>query len=91
MNRQDIEYHLPVSDMVMCLSSALDLVNVRIADHNEQVACISMFIAEALGMREADMVDVTLAGLLHDIGALSLKERLDLLNYEVVDAQRHAE
>lgn len=91
MNRRDNEYHLSVSDMVMCLSSALDLVNVRIADHNEQVACISMFIAEALGMREADMVDVTLAGLLHDIGALSLKERLDLLNYEIVDAQRHAE
>lgn len=91
MNRQENEYRLSVSDMVMCLSGALDLVNVRIADHNEQVACISMFIAEALGMREADMVDVTLAGLLHDIGALSLKERLDLLNYEVADAQRHSE
>ena len=91
MNRRENQYLISVSDMVLCLSSALDLVNVRIADHNEQVACISMFIAEALGMEEADMVEVTLAGLLHDIGALSLKDRLDLLNYEVVDPHRHAE
>jgi response regulator RpfG family c-di-GMP phosphodiesterase len=91
MTRTDNEYHISLSDMIMCLSGALDLVNVRISDHNEQVACISLFIAEALGMRERDMVDVTLAGLLHDIGALSLKEHLDLLNYDIVDPRRHAE
>jgi len=91
MNSRDCEYQVSLSDMVMCLSGALDLVNVRISDHNEQVACISFFIAEALGMRGNDLVDVTLAGLLHDIGALSLKERLDLLKYDIEDTRRHSE
>ena len=85
------EVSISLLDMLMCLSNALDMVSVRIADHNKQVACLSLFIAEALDIPRDELIEVTLAGLLHDIGALSLKDKLNLLDYDIEDTHRHSE
>ncbi|TAL31643.1 MAG: HD domain-containing protein [Spirochaetes bacterium] len=85
------QLRIPMSDMLICLSNAIDLVNPSIANHNRQVACLASFIAEEMGVPGEERLDILIAGLLHDIGALSLGERLALLNFDVQNAERHAE
>lgn len=75
----------------MCLSNALDLVSPRVVDHHKRVAYIACSIAEELGMPEAERETLMLAGLLHDIGAISVKDRLEALQFEIESPNLHAE
>ncbi len=85
------EDHISVFDMVMCLSDALDLISPALVNHHKRVAYIADSIARELGMPEEERVNLLLAGALHDTGALSLKERLDALQFEIAEPLKHAE
>lgn len=85
------ELRIPLFEMIMCFSDAMDLISPAIVDHHKRVAYISFSMAAELGLSADQQNDLLVAGALHDIGALSLKERLDALEFEVSDAQRHAE
>lgn len=82
---------IPVFDLVMGLSHVLDLVAPALVDHHSRTAYIAMSLARTLGLPMMVQQRVMLAGLLHDIGALSLKERLDLLEFEAKNPERHME
>ncbi|MBW2018691.1 MAG: hypothetical protein JRI58_01525 [Deltaproteobacteria bacterium] len=66
-------------DLIMCLSNAIDLVSLVIVDHHKQVAYIALNIGAELDLPIEQQNELFLAGALHDIGALSLKERLSTL------------
>ncbi|MBI4976500.1 MAG: HD domain-containing protein [Spirochaetes bacterium] len=83
--------HIPLFDMLMCLSGSIDLVSPSLSNHNRQVAYIASSIAIEDGLSKQEITDIIIAGALHDIGALSLKERLNLLRFEVENVERHAE
>ncbi len=83
--------HIPLFDMLMCLSGAIDLVSPSLSNHNRQVAYIACCIAAEAGLSQEATGDIIIAGAMHDIGALSLKERLSLLSFEVDNVQKHAE
>ncbi len=77
-------------DLVASLAKTVDLVNPRIAEHHTRVA----YIAYRLG-RESDrprhtQYQLALAGALHDIGCFSMRERLDVLEFEDVRPYQHA-
>ncbi len=74
----------------MCLSNAMDLVSPSVVDHHKRVAYIASSIAAEMGLSEEKQEDLIMAGLLHDIGAISLKDRLDALNFEL-ESSAHAE
>lgn len=78
-------------DMISCMSGAIDLVSPALSDHNRRVAAIACFLMDELGRSEDEIKKIIIAGSLHDIGALSLKERLSLLSFEVNNVQKHAE
>ncbi|MFQ6083564.1 MAG: HD-GYP domain-containing protein [Candidatus Aminicenantia bacterium] len=78
-------------DLIMSLSSAVDLVSQVVANHHKRTAYIASSIAAELGLSKEEQNDLVIAGALHDIGAISLKERLDTLNFEIEDPHRHAE
>lgn len=82
---------IPLLNMVMALSDAMDLVNPAVINHHKQVAYIAQCIAREIGLSSEDQADVLWAGLLHDAGAFSLKERMDFLDFEADDAHRHGE
>ncbi len=74
-------------DISLAFSKALDMVSPKIVDHQKRVALISAYLAEevaldgfVLSMRERH--DLIIAGLLHDIGAVSVVERLSILQYD---------
>lgn len=85
---------VPLTKVVLPLSTAVDLVSPVVFDHHVKVAYIAYKISEQMGLPPAKREEVFIAGALHDIGALSLQERLDALNFDVFyDAaiHRHAE
>ncbi|MHB8883072.1 MAG: HD-GYP domain-containing protein [Thermodesulfovibrionales bacterium] len=83
--------NVPLIEMSMCLSNALDLVSSRVVDHHKRVAYIACSIAAELGMPEDEREILMLAGLLHDIGAISAKDRLETLQFELENPDFHAE
>ena len=84
------EPQIPLFDLIMCLSDAVDLVSPAVADHHKQVAYIAYSIGAELDLPMKERNELVLAGSLHDIGALSLKERIDLLQFEFENPHLHA-
>jgi len=88
MNRK---FHVPLIEMSMCLSNAMDLVSPHVVDHHKRVAYIATSIGKEMGLSEEAQEDLMMAGLLHDIGAISLQDRLDALKFEIDHPHIHAE
>ncbi len=78
-------------DLIRCLSSAMDLVSPAVVNHHQQVAYIAYSIGLEMGLTVAQRRDLVLSGALHDSGALSLKERMDSLQFELENPHSHAE
>jgi len=85
------EPHVPLFEMVMCLSNAMDLIDRTLVAHHKQVAYVALSIAAEMGLPLEEQNDLILAGLLHDIGALSLQDRLNTLQFEIENPYEHAE
>jgi HD-GYP domain-containing protein (c-di-GMP phosphodiesterase class II) len=83
------EPQIPLFDLVACLSDALDLVSPALVDHHKQVAYIASCIGEELGLPMETQKDLILAGALHDIGALSLAERIEILHFDFETSPQH--
>ena len=77
-------------DLLLCLTNAGDLISPEVAGHHQKVAYLAVKIAEHLHLPACQKKDLMLAGLLHDVGAFSLNERLDLIENEPPTAHDHA-
>jgi HD-GYP domain-containing protein (c-di-GMP phosphodiesterase class II) len=82
---------LTLFDLTICLSDAADLVCPALVNHHKQVAFIASCIGSEMGLDEDRRKDLVLAGAVHDMGALSLNERLETLAFEENKASEHAE
>lgn len=78
-------------DMIFCLSNAVDLIDHALNDHHLRTAYITSAIAEKLGLSEEDRNTAVAAAALHDIGAVSLKEKLAALDFDAQNMNVHAE
>jgi len=76
------EPRVPLFDMAMSLANAIDLVSPALANHHNRVAYIASSVASELGLPMEEQRDLMLAGALHDVGALSLKDRLEAMTFE---------
>jgi len=85
------EPQIPLFDLITSLSTAMDLVSSAVVNHHKQVAYIAFSIGAELGLPTEQQNELVLAGALHDIGALSLKDRMDTLQFEVENPHQHAE
>lgn len=77
-------------ELLNCLTSAADLISPQLANHHQQVAYMAYQIAEHMGLPIQQQQEIVLAGLLHDIGATSLAERLELAENEPPSVYDHA-
>jgi HD-GYP domain-containing protein (c-di-GMP phosphodiesterase class II) len=85
------ETQINLFDLVISLSNAIDLVSPLLVGHQKRVALIASNIGKELGFSVEEQEELILAGLLHDCGALSLRERLDLMSFESENPHWHAE
>jgi HD-GYP domain-containing protein (c-di-GMP phosphodiesterase class II) len=58
------------------LAAAVDARDVYITGHSERVARIAVEIARELGLRESELGDVYLGGLLHDVGKIGVPDAI---------------
>ena len=85
------EPQVSMYNLIFALSYAMDLINPRVLDHHNKVAYISLSIGKQMKLSNSSKNNLLIAGLLHDIGAFSLKERLDILKFEFDNPSQHAE
>lgn len=79
-------------EIVMSISDAMDLINPMVNGHHKRVAYIALMLAEGMDLSKERIQKLVFAGALHDIGAFSLKERINALNFEIGPrAKKHAE
>ncbi len=77
-----IDRPIPFLDLVLSISEATDLIDLDINNHGKRVAYIALNIANELGLNFTDKHNLVIAGLLHDIGAFTLQEKITLANFE---------
>lgn len=85
------EIKVNLFDFIISFSEAIDLISPLVSNHHFKVAYIAYMIGSELRLFPETLNELVLAGALHDIGAISLKERLDALQFEVENPYHHAE
>ena len=81
---------IPVFDLVLCLSQAVDLVSPLVADHHKRTAQIAYGLGIQMKLPEQELHDLVIAAALHDVGGLTRKDRLVALDFEYQDPYGHA-
>lgn len=84
------EFQTNINDLLLAYSEALDLIDIRLANHHSDVAYISSVIAEEMNLLPDDKINIILAALLHDIGVFTLKEKVETASFDVIDEEKHA-
>jgi len=85
------ELQISLSDLIMCLSGAMDLVSNEVVNHQKRVGYIALRIAAELGLTIEEQNSLFLAGALHDCGIFSLKEKLAVLRFDTNTFSNHPE
>jgi HD-GYP domain-containing protein (c-di-GMP phosphodiesterase class II) len=78
-----------LGNFLLSISDALDLVSPQLNQHQLRVSFIAWEIGRAAGLSEDMIETLFIASLLHDIGALSLDERLLLHKFEDIECNEH--
>ena len=68
-----------VFDFASGISEAIDLVSPELNDHHKKVAYISYSIATEMNLPDEGIRNIVLAAILHDIGAFTSEERLQVV------------
>ncbi|TCL72427.1 HD domain-containing protein [Hydrogenispora ethanolica] len=84
------ELKVPLGDLIFCLSDAIDLISPSIANHHKRVAYIALNLALEMNLPAEERKQLVIASLLHDCGSLSLKDRLEALEFEFQKPHIHA-
>jgi HD-GYP domain-containing protein (c-di-GMP phosphodiesterase class II) len=77
-------------ELTLQLSRASDMVSPELNHHQRLVAYITFNLGEALNFDEKKLNLVSVAAVLHDIGGLSMQERINVLRFEAINPHQHA-
>lgn len=69
-------------DLISPISRTIDMMAPALAEHHMRVAYLAMRLGEELHLPQQTLLNLAIAGALHDIGAFSVKNRLDLMTFE---------
>lgn len=85
--------NIPLIDVAMGFSSAIDLISPQITNHQKRVSYIAYSISTEMGLKQDEKRQILLAGLLHDCGAIHDWEKLEALRFDfgtnVVERHNH--
>lgn len=71
-----------LGNLLLALSEAVDLANPSISQHQQRTAFISLEIAKNFGVSQGVLENIFSAALLHDIGAISVEEKIAIHNMD---------
>lgn len=69
-------------NFLLSFSDAIDIASSQIASHQIRTAFIAWEIAKASGLPKERIENLFIASLFHDIGALSLEEKIKIHNFD---------
>ncbi len=81
---------MSIFEMVTSIARVVNIMSPVVGNHNLQVAYLAYRIGEALGISVDERNELLTAGALHDIGAFSSQEWIDLLEFEDKKPGRHS-
>lgn len=79
-----------LDNLVLSLSDSLDLIHSCAVDHQQRVAYIALRIAKAMGCPPAEQAHLMYASVLHDVGLLSVEEKIRSMTTESMDEGEHS-
>ena len=79
-----------IFDMVASIARVIDMMSPVVGNHHMQVAYLAYRLGEELQLSDDKKYELFIAGALHDIGAFSLQDRLDLLEFEDTKPGEHS-
>jgi HD-GYP domain-containing protein (c-di-GMP phosphodiesterase class II) len=62
--------------IIRCLSTAIDAKDAYTCGHSERVARIAVRLGEEMGLSRGEVSDLYLAGLLHDVGKIGIRDEV---------------
>lgn len=77
-------------DLLTCISNAEILISTQLSNHQQQVAYLAFRLSEQMNLTINEQYDIFISSLIHDIGALSAKEKLELIEGEPANVNNHA-
>lgn len=78
-----------LGNFVLSLSDAMDLADPSLNQHQQRTAHATWEMGKAAGLTSERLGQLFIAALLHDIGALSLEEKITLRNFEIENVEIH--
>ncbi len=84
------KFKISLYELLKSISGAQDLVSPLLSNHHQQVAYLSYRLACGMNLPFQEQIDIFIAGLVHDIGALSKNERLEIIEEETANSNHHA-
>jgi len=79
-----------LDNLLLSLSEVVDLANPSIAQHQQRTAFIALELAKRANLAPEIIENIFAAALLHDIGAITVEEKMAVHNFEVIDTNVHA-
>jgi HD-GYP domain-containing protein (c-di-GMP phosphodiesterase class II) len=65
-----------VFGLIYCLTASIDAKDAYTSGHSERVARMAVELARQIGLSDGEVNDIYLAGLLHDIGKIGIRDRV---------------
>ena len=84
------ELSVNLDNLLLSLSEVVDLANPSIAQHQQRTAFIALEVAKRAKIEPEIIENIFAAALLHDIGAITVEEKLAIHNFEVEDTDIHS-
>ena len=85
--RREIYVHF--GDILIALSDAMDLASPHLSQHQQRTSYIAWQVAREAKLDNAQIENIFVSALLHDIGALTPEEKIDLHESEGTNPERH--
>ena len=85
----DRQLSVNLDNLLLSLSEVVDLANPSIAQHQQRTSFIALEIAKRANLAPEIIEDIFAAALLHDIGAITVEEKMAIHNFEIKDINVH--
>jgi HD-GYP domain-containing protein (c-di-GMP phosphodiesterase class II) len=77
-------------DLIMAMSETLDLISPIVKGHHLRIGLMSYNIGKSLKLDKKDLRLLVYSSLIHDVGALSINERINTFNFDIRSEDNHA-
>lgn len=78
-----------LGNLLLSLSEVSDFANPLVAQHQHRTAFIALELAKIANLKPEITENIFMAALLHDIGAVTVEEKISILNFKEVNENIH--